>query len=341
MPGLKKFFTLLFRGGVSIALLFFLLRGVDKKTLCELIKNSNKLFLFYAFAVYFVIYPLTLLRWDLLLKASKVHLPLKIVINAFSSGIFFNLFLPSTIGGDFMRSMDLAAHTKKPKEVVASVFLDRLSGYIGLVIISLLAVVLGVRIVEDKSVLISLLVISGLLFFILCVLFNNMLYSKINKFLQASGKKATDKQGAPALKKIKETLSNFHQQVYGVRHDKKVIFNSLSLSFLIQIVSPVSFYFVGLSLGIKINILYYFVFLPLIGAITLLPISIGGLGLRDATTIYFFAKAGVSKDLALAMSLLNFSFILIFGTIGGLIYAFALHNRRLQRNKSSELCRRA
>ncbi len=341
MPGLKKFMTILFRGGVSIALLFFLLRGVDKKTLFELIKNSNKLFLFYAFAVYFVIYPLTLLRWNFLLKASKVHLPLKKVIDAFSSGIFFNLFLPSTIGGDFMRSMDLAAHTKKPKEIVASVFLDRLSGYIGLVIISLLAIVLGVRIVEDKSVLVSLLVISGMLFFILCVLFNNTLYSKINKLLQPSGKKNTDKPGVSAFGKIKETLSNFHQQVYRVRHDKKVILNSLSLSFFIQVISPVSFYFLGLSLGIKINIVYYFVFLPLIGAITLLPISIGGLGLRDATTIYFFAKAGVSKDLALAMSLLNFSFILIFGSIGGLIYVLALHNRRLQRYKSSELCLRS
>ena len=70
--------------------------------------------------------------------------------------------------------------------------------------------------------------------------------------------------------------------------------------------------------------------MPIIGAITLLPISIGGLGLRKNTTMLFFTQAGVSKDMAVAMSLLNFSFIVAYGAIGGLIYVFTLHYRRQQ-----------
>ncbi len=86
-------------------------------------------------------------------------------------------------------------------------------------------------------------------------------------------------------------------------------------------------------MGIKINMAYFFVYLPIIGAITLLPISIGGLGLRDATTVFFFAQAGVSKDMAFAMSLINFSFIVFYASIGGLIYVFTVHHRRIPHHK--------
>jgi len=75
--------------------------------------------------------------------------------------------------------------------------------------------------------------------------------------------------------------------------------------------------------------IYFFIFLPVIGAITLLPISLGGLGLRDATTIFFFAKIGVGKDLAFAMSLLSFSFLLFYGSIAGLIYFITVNHRKL------------
>jgi hypothetical protein len=109
------------------------------------------------------------------------------------------------------------------------------------------------------------------------------------------------------------------------------------MSLLVQIVSPLISFVIALSLGIKINIIYFFIFLPIIGAITLLPISIGGLGLRDATTIFFFAKAGVSKDLAFAMSLISFFFLLVYGAIGGLIYVLTVHHRRIQHNQPPPL----
>ena len=106
------------------------------------------------------------------------------------------------------------------------------------------------------------------------------------------------------------------------------------ISVIIQAISPLTFFVISRSLGLKLDMIYFFVFLPIIGAITLLPISIGGLGLRDATTIFFFAKAGVSKDLAFSMSLLGFSFVLISGILGGLIYVFTIRHRRIQHNKT-------
>ncbi len=329
---LKKISAILFRISMSCALLIFLFRNIDEKTLFNLIKNSDKLILFYAAFAFFMMYPLALFRWNMLLKAAKINLPLKRVIMSFSGGVFFNVFLPSTIGGDFLRSMDLAKHTKKTKEVVATVFLDRLSGFVGLVLLASLALLFGFKLIEDKIVFFFVSFLVIVLTLVLIVLFNNRVYSKINKFL-LSPRGEKSKFGVSIFEKIRGMLINLHQEVHYFRHKKKVIFNNLVLSMFIQILSPLSFYLIGLALGIKAGIIYYLLFLPIIGAITLLPISIGGLGLRDASTVYFFQKVGVIPDLSIAMSLLNFTFILFFGSIGGIIYVCTLHNRRLQYHK--------
>lgn len=329
MAAFKKIMAVFLRVGISIIILFFLFRQVDKKNMFEIIKNANHPLLVLAGAIFFLNYIFCLWRWEMLLKAVKIRLPAKQVIIPFCAGIFFNLFLPSTIGGDLARSAELASQTKKPREVIATVLLDRLSGYAGLVILALLALLFGWNFIRDNSVLVSLTIIIGLLIVILLVLFNKFLYSKINKLLDS-----------PNAGKIRELIKNLHEEIYYFRKQKKVILINLGMSVLIQAVVPFSFYFIGLSLGIKINMVYYFIFLPIIGAITLLPISIGGLGLRDAATIYFFAKAGVVKDLAFAMSLLSFFFILVFGVLGGIIYVLTLHRRRLQRDQSSCLCAR-
>jgi hypothetical protein len=114
-----------------------------------------------------------------------------------------------------------------------------------------------------------------------------------------------------------------------------MIVANLLISFFIQLTVPVSVYFVGLSLGLQVSFIYFLIFLPIIGAITLLPIALGGLGLREGLFVVYFAKAGVVKQLALAMSLLSFSFIVFYGAIGGLIYVLTVHHRCLQPNKSS------
>lgn len=322
----KQFLAIFFRVGISIALLIFLFTHIDSKSLLEIIKRADKPLLFLGFFIAFFTYLFCLFRWEMLLKAVGIRLPLKRVIISFAGGTFFSLFLPSTIGGDFMRTLDLAAHTKRPKDIIATVLLDRLSGYVGLVLLSSAALLIGWKFIQSKSILFSLAIITGILVAVLLLLFNNFLYSRISTILHS-----------PNAGRIRKLIKNLHEEIYIFRNHKKVIVNNLILSVLIQILSPLVSFVIALALGIKIDIIYFFIFLPIIGAITLLPISIGGLGLRDATTIFFFAKAGVSKDLAFAMSLISFFFLLVYGAIGGLIYVLTVHHRRIQHNQPPPL----
>ncbi len=321
MGFLRKLLGVLLRIAISIAILVFLFKNIDIRNLTGIIKNADKLLVVISSLVFLSAYILAFLRWRMLLAALNIHLPLKRTIASYAAGLFFNLFLPSSIGGDFMRSVDLSVHTKKPKEIIATVFLDRLSGYIGLVILAVSVFFLGWDFLREESILFSLFIIVLILVVVLLVLFNKFIYGKIKSFLKS-----------PDSGQIRELLTDLHEEIHLFRNRRGVVVKNIALSVLIQAMTPASFYILAISLGIRISPIYFFVFLPIIGAITLLPISIGGLGLRDATAIYFFAKAGVPKDMTFAMSLLNFSFIIIFGALGGLIYVFTVHHRRLQRN---------
>jgi hypothetical protein len=324
MKIIKKTLSVVLRIGISIALLVFLFKQVDERVMLQTVKKADKYLLVLAFIISSGTYILCLYRWQMLLKAADLKLPLKRVVVSFAAGIFFSLFLPSSIGGDFMRSLDLAVFTKKPRQVIATVLLDRLSGYVGLVILTLLAVFFGWNLIRDRSVAVSICILIAVLIVVLLVLFNKFIYSRINKLLHS-----------PGSGKIRKTITNLHREVHYFRSHKKILMNNVILSVIIQSITPVTSYIIALAIGIKLKLVYFFIFLPIIGAITLLPISIGGLGLRDAMTVFFFAKAGVVKDLAFAMSLLSFVFILIYGSIGGIIYVLTIHHRRLQPNQSS------
>lgn len=321
---IKKILPLLLRIGISIILLFFLFKfqQVDTHKVLESIKNADKGLLFLALFVSLFAYILAIFRWEMLLRGAKIHLSLKRVIISFSGGVFFNALLPSTIGGDVVRSLDLSTHTKRPREVVATVLLDRLSGYTGLVIVALLSLLFGWKLIRHKSVLLSIAIITGVLIAVLLILFNRFLYSKINQILHS-----------PKAGRIREAVKNLHQEVHIFRHHKKIMTNNLILSVLIQGITPLSFYITALSLGIKINIVYFFIYLPIISAITLLPISIGGLGLRENITKIFFVQAGVVDNIAVAMAILNTFFIFVYAGIGGIIYALTVRHRRIQYHK--------
>ncbi len=327
MPAVKKVFSVFLRVAISAILIVFLFKqiDIDISSLLRIIRGANPLLLGLAFLVFLVLYVVALFRWDMLLKGAKVDLPLRRVIVSYCGGVFFNLFMPSSIGGDVMRSIDLASYTKKPKEIVATVMLDRLSGYVALVMVALAAMSVGFSLVEDRWVLGALALIVGLLVVIMLVLFNQPIYRWINARQRAG------KQGS-AFWRIFDSLRNLHHEIHIFRGKRRIVAGNLALSLVIQLAVPLVYYCTALALGSPVRPLYFFIYIPIISAISMLPISIGGLGVRDATTVFLFAKAGMSKDFAFAMSLMNFAFLVACAIIGGCVYVLTVHNRRIQRS---------
>src|SRR3989338_3471831 len=126
---IKNILDFLMRFGLSVILIAFLLRRIDFSQVFLLIKNADLYYLMLAVAIFVLCNCLLLLRWDLIIKGLDVHIPFSRVVVSFFVGLFFNIFLPSSVGGDVARSIGLFKHTHHKARAVTSVVLDRLSGF--------------------------------------------------------------------------------------------------------------------------------------------------------------------------------------------------------------------
>ena len=88
------------------------------------------------------------------------------------------------------------------------------------------------------------------------------------------------------------------------------------LSCAAQIVFAFEFYLAAKGMHQHIHFVYFIIFSPLVCVATSLP-SIGGLGVREVSWVYFLAKIGVHEGVAVGLSLLNFFFMVLVGLIGG------------------------
>ena len=75
------------------------------------------------------------------------------------------------------------------------------------------------------------------------------------------------------------------------------------------------------SLGVDIPLGYFFLFVPIITSLLMLPVSMSGLGVREGAYVYLFAQAGVPSSQALTMSLLVYASNVATGLVGGALYA--------------------
>ena len=314
----RRILGIVLRAIISFGILIFLFFRIKLKSFLDIINTADLGILLFAFFLFLVSNILCFVRWQMILKGLKINFYPLILLSSFSGGLFFNLFFPSTIGGDFLRITDLSLRTQKTKEVFSSVILDRLSGYLALDFIIIFALLFGHRIILDKKIFFIVIGFSILLITLLFILFNNFLYTKLSNFLSLF------------KNRFFSILVDVHNCIYQFRYQKAIILKSFFVSLLSQLIGIGVAFMVALSLNKLINIGYFFLFVPLIGAITTLPVSIGGLGLREALFIFFFGSIGLSRDFCLALSLLNFVFILIISSLGGIIYAFTLHLGRIQ-----------
>ena len=92
---------------------------------------------------------------------------------------------------------------------------------------------------------------------------------------------------------------------------------------------PISFYVLSYAAGVRINAIHFYILVPIISVIALLPISMAGLGIREASSKYFFSAVGMSGEIAVAISLLSFSIIVLLALAGGFVYVITLFNRRI------------
>ncbi|MCX7926986.1 MAG: flippase-like domain-containing protein [Candidatus Omnitrophica bacterium] len=318
MPIIKRFLFYLIRLGLSVFLIFILLRKVNLRCLIGILTSANFGLLLFSFLFAQLGYILCFFRWKMILKAMKIKVSLGRLVSIFSASLFFGALFPSTVGNDLLRSIELMAHTKKTGEVLAGVFLDRLSGYAGMVIVGIFALFLAIPFGIPKEIVVGILLLLIVLILIIFGLFNYKIYKALNRLLVKI-----------AYIKLLSSLETMHNALFKMRNLRKMLLGNIFISVLVQLSAPITAVIMAKALGFKIGVIYFLLSSPLITALTMLPISIAGLGVRDMATVFFFSRFGISQEIAFSLSFLSFGFILGSVILSGIVYVATLHYRRL------------
>lgn len=286
---INKILLLILKLSISSALLYFVLSKAGVDNVLSLIRAINPVAFISAIVIYvFSIYVSTI-RWGLFLPEEFKS---KRLFSFYMIGSFFNTFLPGIIGGDAVKSYYLYKDINKGSLSLASVFMDRYIGFISLMSIGLVAFIFGFKYLRGS-------VIEWLLPAIILV----FLVGSIIVFGLRFGKKI-------------RVLSEFYNFFDEYRNQKILIAKALLLSVIIQVMCIMSVYIISLGLGEQISLIYFYIFFPIITAISTLPVSISGIGIREWSFVLLFGVVGVKSEIATAMSFAWFLSLSFGGLVG-------------------------
>ncbi len=316
----KNVISFIVRVGLSGALLWYLFTKIDVARTWEVLRGARVEFLIYAGLVFFVVNLILLLRWFIFIKALEVASPVRDVVRYYFIGLFGNLFLPSSIGGDFLKIYGLCRNSSQKTKIVASVLLDRLSGFAAIVVVSVLSFVLGYHLLQEGVIVVPIVGMAVLAGTFACVLFNEKIYAFCCRIFFK-------------LPKIQKALMGFHYDVALMKGKRREGVRAIAVSCCSQVVYAVCWYLIARALSQDMGVIYFLIFVPLTCIAASFP-SIGGLGVREVGTVYLFGKAGMDSGVAASISLINFLFMVIVGLIGGVIYVATLSPGRVQHHLS-------
>jgi hypothetical protein len=310
-PSIKNWLSFFAKAIVSIALIWYLLSITEFSAVIASLTSASPFWLVLAFITLILGKIITSYRWQILLKAQEIDIPLRFLIGSVFVGQFFNSFLPTTIGGDAMRAYDTAALSKDSTKSVVSVFADRLIGVFALALLAVAALLIGFASGQD----VSFYVIPVMLVFFLCsigvlLIFNARLYILLDQLLRLAH-----------LVKIAGKLEEAYRSFNILRNVPQVLAIAFLASLLLQINVILFYYFIGVSLDLGVSFLYFAMIVPVALVVLLVPFSINGIGIREGIFVYLLTGLGVETREAIALSWISFGLMLTQGIIGGIIFA--------------------
>jgi uncharacterized protein (TIRG00374 family) len=308
---------------VSLILIFLLLREIGLQETLEKLLQVHPGYLLAALVVALLGVVVRAYRWQVLLSALEIEVPLGQLTALYFIGFLFTNVLPTGFGGDPIRMYELSRYTHRAAESAGTVLADRFFGLIVLQAMAVVALAFGYPLVEPWMIAFTVLLFVGSLV-VVWLLLNRRLWQRLGerlKPLASLGQKQGSVLGKVEgkAKGIATGLKRFYESLHG--YSIPAVGKTLSVSLVFNILLITMNYLLGLSLGARVSIWYYFLFVPITSIVTLLPVSFAGLGVREGAYVFLFTQAGMPRETALSLSLLVYV-ISIFapGLIGGVIY---------------------
>jgi len=292
----------------SLGLVAYLVWIVDWKQALMTISDANKLLL--------LIVPFFLLarlgaaafRWRLILADNKVAFSFWNAYTGYLVGAFYNLLLPGVTGGDAVRIGRCVRQTKcKLGTATASVIVERISGVFVLLSIALMVwllfpVTVSHLLTAGETSGIRTVAIFGIILILLGVL-GHRLFLKLLPHEDARGMWGFIRSG---------------MLMVGILRGRTLVF-IFFLSLVYQSSHIFTIFLLSNAIGVKVSLIEFFAIVPIVYLVTFLPISLGGLGVREGVLTFLLARIGVETTDAVTLSFLVYLNEVIIAVSGGLI----------------------
>lgn len=306
----KPAVSLSLRVAVSGLLLAYLIRLSAFTEIARAFSRINPLYLLAFFLLYFLSVSMQAARWKVLLKAWDLTQTFGALLRRLLIGLFFNNFLPGSLGGDAFRLYSGGRDTGKVEAVAATIFYERILSYASLVTLGLL--VLSFRFDPARDWVFWLL-LGG----VFLALVGVTIISTIPAFGKWAEAFVTRFPFAEKLR-LKDWVHSFR---FKVSHPGMLAAVFL-VSFLIQLTDILSFWVVGSAIQLPVKFTDLLLFVPLLYLAILLPLSFNGIGIRESVFVIFAASWGIASADAVAFSLTVFALNLAGSLAGGVMYWF-------------------
>jgi len=308
MKKAKPVLILLLKLLVSAGLLVFFFTRIHIERFLQTFASADFSYVALALIVYLFAQLFAALRWAILARPLGFDTRYKDFSLYYLIGMFFNLFAPSTVGGDVTRVYYLARDGEKNRQkgwavstvpAAVSVFMDRAVGMAvlvwlgaaGLALFPYYAVPSAIR---SLTFALSIGLVAG-----------GLLVPLVRRFLPDDGH--------PIVVKLRLAMSAY-------RAHWGVIPQAIVLSLVLHLIQAWLHVMMGKALQIDVPFSFSIILYPLVGTFAALPVSLNGLGLREGGYLFLLGLIGINSEKAVAFGLLLFLIVVVDSLIGGLLF---------------------
>jgi glycosyltransferase 2 family protein len=295
----RAWFVFVIKLTAGIALVAFLLWHYGLRSIFQLIRRERPVLFLATVALYVAGQGMSAFRWQILAGLNGLPGPYSEYLAYYFIGMFTNVFVPGLVGGDALRALYLGRRHQRIGQAFASVMADRGIGLLALFWLAAVAALCTTRMRLPTSVLGVTLAAGAisLLAYLAAPLLANWV-ARMNRF---------NRLLAPLIPYLCRPIA---------------LTPAIALSALLQLSLAACQYLLGIGLGLDITLATFVLIVPITNVIASLPITINGLGMREASYLVLLGMAGVSKEQAIALSILYFAATLVGGFTG--VVAFAV-----------------
>ncbi len=290
---------------ISLGVLAVIISQVDVGKTLEHLAQMDWLPFLAAMALYMAGILVRAYRWGVLVWALGIPVSWWRLVKLYFVGAFFSQFLPTGVGGDAVRVYELAHDSQQTASVISSVIVDRFLGLFFLFAMALVALAAGWEMVPSQVRILIAVVFAASAIGVALLLQRT--------WIERWGRRLKIDRLVGRIKILRELYESVH--LYGPAALVKA--SAASIAFNLMLIF--AYYLLGLAVGIDQPLWIYFLFVPIISALLLVP-SVGGFGVREGGTVLLFAQVGVDKAHALALATAYDIGVLLTGLVGVVIY---------------------